>query len=163
LCRFSLLQIGTVELKVLIACGSEEVGRELTRQIAACEGVRIVGWTYTDDETVQATAALLPDLLVFHVPSRGYPQGALFRRLRAAQPQLRTLAVGCEPHEVGAYFLELAPLGLSGCVCRGGEQELREALCVLGHGGSLYLCPRASQAIVEAYRRQSRRWSRERV
>ncbi len=153
-----------MNLSVLIACGSEEVGRQLARHITACEGVTVVGLAYTDENIVQQTAALRPDLLVFHVPSRGYPRGDLFRRLRAVQPRLRTLAVGCAAEEVGAYFLELAPLGLSGCVCQEEGPELREALCVLGRGGGWYLCPQASRAIVTAYRRRRRRiWSRERV
>jgi len=122
-----------------------------------------VGWAYTDDDMVQRTQRWQPDLLLFHIPSRGYPQGTLFRRLRAVQPRLRTLAIGCDPREVAAYFLELAPWGLSGCVCGESGPELREAVQVLGRGGTLYLCPQASQALIDAYRRQSRGWSRTRV
>ncbi len=148
-------------LKVLIACGAPEIGAGIAQKLAACPEVQIVGLACAQEEVLQKTAEQAPDLLVFHVPSCGYPQAALFRRLHRLQPALRTLAIGCRPGEVGAYFLRLGPLGLSGCVCQGEDRELLEAVCVLGRGGTLYLCPQASQAIVEAYRRQSRRWNRE--
>ena len=148
-------------VSVLVACGEASVGAEIVQRVSVCPDVEVLGLVSTEEAVMHQVAAQKPDLLVFHVPTCGCPKEQVFRKLRQIAPSLRILAVGCRPPEVGEYFLHLAPWGLSGCVCEGEGPELQEAIRVLGAGGTLYLCPQASQAIVEAYRHRISRWNRE--
>ncbi|NPA92257.1 MAG: response regulator transcription factor [Chloroflexi bacterium] len=148
-------------LKVLIASKSLAVCAEIAQHLTRCSGVQIVGFAHNGQDIVRQTQRQHPDLLILHVPGCGYPTVALFQQLRQAQPQLRTLAVGCSPEHVRAYFLQLTPWGLSGCICQLRGGELRTAVRTLQQGASFYLCPRASQALIDAYRRMTHHWSRE--
>ncbi len=149
-------------VSVLVACGAAEVGAEIARQVSVRADVQVMD-APSAEAILQCVAEYLPDVLVLHVPTCGCPDEQMFRRLRDIAPALRILAVGCAPASVGDYFLRLAPLGLSGCVCQAESQELQEAIRVLGAGGTLYLCPQASRAIVEAYRRRVNPWSQEKT
>ncbi len=145
---------------MLVACGVAVVGAEIARQVSVCADVRVME-TVSTEAIVHSVAEHRPDVLILHIPTCGCPDAQMFRRLRDIAPALRILAVGCAPPKVGDYFLRLAPLGLSGCVCQAEGPELQEAIRVLGAGGALYLCPQASQAIIEAYRRRVNHWSQE--
>ncbi len=160
LCSFSLIKRVAV-VRVLVACGAEVIGAEIARQVSVCADVQVME-TSDPEAIIHAVAGHLPDVLILHVPTCGCPDERMFRRLQEIAPALRILAVGCTPARVGDYFLHLAPLGLNGCVCQAEGQELQEAIRVLGAGGTLYLCPQASRAILEAYRRRVNPWSRER-
>ena len=150
-------------LKVLIASKSLASYAEITQHLTRCRDIQIVGFAHSHQDIIRQVRQYQPGLLILHVTEWGYPPKRLFQQLRQMQPQLRTLAIGCAPEHVRAYFLQLVPWGLSGCVCQWQSNELSTAVRTLKQGAAFYLCPRASQALIDAYRRMTHHESREKA
>lgn len=140
------------DIKVLIVSNSDSIRSKIEKQLSGCAQIKVVGAVEANEDALMLTWRFKPDVLVFHAASTGMPEMDLLFQLRQAQPQLRTLALECSPNQVRTLFIELAPWGLRGCICKWeGASELIDSVCTLGSGNS-YLCPIASHVLVDAYR-----------
>ena len=140
------------DIQVLIACNSPDISAKIEGRLSKCATIDVVGSASTPEEILRLTRRFLPDVLVVHIASCGRPDTDLLLRLKQVQPQIKTLALECAPEQIRTYFVELAPWGLSGCICEWEKaNELIDAVCTIGNGDS-YLCPLASHVLVDAYR-----------
>jgi len=149
--------------RVLIASSSPETRTEIEQQISACDSIHVIGTVGRSQEVLELTARLKPDVLVFHAASCGKPHIELLFQLQELHPEIKVLALECSPQNVQSYFISLAAWGLRGCICEWrNSSELIDAVCTLGHG-DFYLCPKASHALVDAYRNMIHRDAPEEV
>jgi len=150
-----------MEIKVLIASRSPAICAEIENQLAAGAGIRIVGVAHDGADVLDLTAGQRPDVLVYHTASCGKPQLELLKQLQNVHPALKTLALECSPEHIRAYFIRMAAWGLRGCICQWRDSsELIDAVRSLS-AGDFYLCPLASQALVDAYRNMMHQVARE--
>lgn len=123
------------------------------RSCLECEGFEIVGQAEDGQRAVQLAEALCPNVAILDLAMPLLNGLDATRQIRAVSPQTKTilLTMYVEDH----YVLEAVQAGVRGYVLKTqpvGElvQAIREVL-----QGRVYLSPRVSRAVVDAYLRKT--------
>src|SRR5918995_3538183 len=120
----------------LLLVDDHAVVREGLRSLLGTDNrFEIVGEAADGLTAISAVERLQPDVVVMDVSLPGLNGAQVTRRLKEAQPEVRTLALTV--HEEGGYLRSLMDAGASGYVLkRSAASALLRAVEVIGEGGT---------------------------
>lgn len=125
------------KLRILLADDHAIVREGLRALINAQPEMEVIGEAADGVATVEAAAALDPDVVVLDVSMPGLNGAQAAKRLRTAAPNRVVLALTV--HEDRAYFRLLLDAGVAGYVLkRAAAEELIHAIRVVADGGTYF-------------------------
>jgi len=123
------------KLRLLLVDDHAVVREGLRALLSDDDRFEIVGEAADGVAALSAAERLHPDVVVLDVSIPGLNGAQVARRLKSAQPDVRTLALTV--HEEGRYLRSLMDAGASGYVLkRSAPAELLRAIEVIGDGGT---------------------------
>lgn len=137
------------KLKVLLADDHAVLREGMKALINAEADMEVIGECTHGRETVERAKALAPDLVVMDVSMPELSGAQATRRIKAATPSIKILALTV--HEDKSYLRELLEAGATGYVLkRAGKGELIQAIRAVATGG-LYVDPRIAGQLVHPF------------
>jgi len=134
------------KLRLLLVDDHAVVREGLRSLLGSDERFEIVGEAADGLAAVSAVERLHPDVVVLDVSMPGLNGAQVARKLKATQPDVKTLALTV--HEEGGYLRSLMDAGASGYVLkRSAASELLRAIEVIGEGGTYVDSSIASQLV----------------
>jgi two-component system response regulator NreC len=116
-------------------------------------GMQVVAEASDGEEAVCKVAEMAVDVVVMDITMAGMDGLEATRRLRAAYPECRILALTV--HEDKQYFFEMLAAGASGYLTKiAAAEELVTAIRVVA-GGAIYLQPTLTRWLLEDFQRLS--------
>ncbi len=137
------------KLKVLLADDHAVLREGMKALINAEPDMEVIGECANGRDTVEEAIALAPDLVVMDVSMPELSGAQATRRIKAAAPTVRILALTV--HEDKSYLRELLEAGATGYVLkRAGKGELIQAIRAVSTGG-LYVDPRIAGLLMNPF------------
>ncbi len=111
--------------------------------------MEVVGEASTGRDAVEATCALMPDVVLMDIGMPGMSGLEATREIGKRAPGVRVLALTIQENE--EYFLAMLKAGASGYILKESEpQELLSALRAV-YGGGAFLSPAVAKVVLEGY------------
>jgi two-component system response regulator NreC len=124
-------------------------------------GIQVVAEASDGEEAVSKISQVPPDVVIMDISMAGMDGLEATRRLRAAHPECKILALTV--HEDKQYFFEMLAAGASGYLTKiAAAEELVTAIRVVATG-AVYLQPTLARWLLEDYQRLSARMPSNRV